>query len=512
MPIQAAQYLRMSTEGQQYSIENQESAIAKFATQRGFYIVRTYADSGKSGVVLSTRPGLRELLQDVIGHSTGCHAILVYDVSRWGRFQDSDEAGHYEFICRSNGLPVYYCAEPFENDGSQASALLKTMKRTMAAEFSRQLGIDVFRCKKSIVLQGFRVGGCAPYGMRRLLLSPDGKKRRILQLGMRKAVPSDKVILIPGPSHEVVCVRQIFQMLLQRGMGCSAIARELNRQGKRFRRDRVWTPESVHNVLTNPVYEGTNAWARTTQKLHTGQAKVPQHSWVVKCRAFEAIVPLGTVAKVKLVLEQRLIDTSWSDERILERVQELRKRAGTLSEGLIEKTPGMPSSRTIRAHFGSYQRVFELIGYKLPERYLDASAKAKSTIRLRAELIRRIRERFPSHVTTIRETYGREMLVVDAGTRVSILMCRALGALQPGGHNRWRIIPNHRERDNITLLCLLNETNTAIAGMVIFPKIAVCKTAQRLRDDDGWLATGINVGALDAFYEVVHSLSEHLPS
>ncbi len=27
-------------------------------------------------------------------------AILIYDVSRWGRFQDADESGYYEYICK----------------------------------------------------------------------------------------------------------------------------------------------------------------------------------------------------------------------------------------------------------------------------------------------------------------------------------------------------------------------------------------------------------------------------
>jgi DNA invertase Pin-like site-specific DNA recombinase len=45
--IPAAQYVRMSDEGQQYSIENQKYAIQKWADDHGFEIVRTYADSGK---------------------------------------------------------------------------------------------------------------------------------------------------------------------------------------------------------------------------------------------------------------------------------------------------------------------------------------------------------------------------------------------------------------------------------------------------------------------------------
>src|SRR5205823_719665 len=70
--------------------------------------------------------------------------ILVYDISRWGRFQDADEAGHYEFLCRSAGISVHYCAETFANDGTFPSVVMKTLKRAMAAEYSRELGVKVF--------------------------------------------------------------------------------------------------------------------------------------------------------------------------------------------------------------------------------------------------------------------------------------------------------------------------------------------------------------------------------
>ena len=47
-PIRAAQYVRMSTEHQKYSTENQSEIIVRYAAQRGITIVRTYADHGKS--------------------------------------------------------------------------------------------------------------------------------------------------------------------------------------------------------------------------------------------------------------------------------------------------------------------------------------------------------------------------------------------------------------------------------------------------------------------------------
>ena len=95
--IPAAQYLRMSTEHQQYSLENQSAATQKYAEARGFQIVCTYSDAAKSGLVLRRRPGLQQLLRDVVG-TPPYRVILVYDVSRWGRFQDNYESAHYEFL------------------------------------------------------------------------------------------------------------------------------------------------------------------------------------------------------------------------------------------------------------------------------------------------------------------------------------------------------------------------------------------------------------------------------
>src|SRR6266496_4773803 len=107
----AVQYLRMSTEHQQYSLENQSAAIQKYAKSHGLEVMQTYSDAAKSGLVLKRRHGLRQLLQDVVGGTASYRAILVYDVSRWGRFQDTDESAHYEFLCKSAGIPVHYCAE-----------------------------------------------------------------------------------------------------------------------------------------------------------------------------------------------------------------------------------------------------------------------------------------------------------------------------------------------------------------------------------------------------------------
>src|SRR6185437_17089207 len=92
--LRAAQYVRMSTEHQRYSIENQAAAIAAFAQQNGLTIVHTYRDDGRSGLRIKGRPALAELINDVRSGRAEFDHILVYDVSRWGRFQDVDESAY----------------------------------------------------------------------------------------------------------------------------------------------------------------------------------------------------------------------------------------------------------------------------------------------------------------------------------------------------------------------------------------------------------------------------------
>lgn len=130
----AAQYVRMSTDMQQYSTLNQQALIAQYAGDNGIEIVKTYVDEGRSGLRLAGRDALQSLLADVTSGQAKYEIILVYDISRWGRFQDTDESAHYEFICRRADKSIIYCAEQFTNDGSPMASIVKGLKRVMAGE------------------------------------------------------------------------------------------------------------------------------------------------------------------------------------------------------------------------------------------------------------------------------------------------------------------------------------------------------------------------------------------
>jgi len=64
--VPAAQYLRVSTDHQQYSLDNQSDVTGRYAAEQGFAITKTYTDAAKSGLHLKKRDGLKQLLKDVV--------------------------------------------------------------------------------------------------------------------------------------------------------------------------------------------------------------------------------------------------------------------------------------------------------------------------------------------------------------------------------------------------------------------------------------------------------------
>ena len=239
----------MSTEHQQYSTENQAEVIARYAAQHGMEIVKTYADSGKSGLTLAGREELQKLLAEAESGHADFSAVLVYDVSRWGRFQDVDESAYHEYICRRAGVNVHYCAEQFQNDGSPISTLIKSVKRTMAGEYSRELSVKVFAGQCRLIELGFRQGGPAGYGLRRQLIAMDGTPKELLSRGQQKSIQTDRVILVLGPAEELKVVRAAFETFEREEQIESQIAQSLNDRSLLTDLGRAWTRGDRKSVV-----------------------------------------------------------------------------------------------------------------------------------------------------------------------------------------------------------------------------------------------------------------------
>src|SRR5579883_1715905 len=357
----AAQYVRMSTEHQRYSTENQADAIRQYAERRGLEVVRTYADEGKSGLRMDGRDAIKQLIEDVQTGQADFSTILVYDVSRWGRFQDADESAYYEYICKRAGINVQYCAEQFENDGSPVSTIVKGVKRAMAGEYSRELSAKVFAGQCRLIEIGYRQGGPAGFGLRRLLVDQTGKPKSQLQRGEQKSLQTDRVIIVPGESVEIETVRWMYRAFVEEGRLEQEIAELLNAKGVPNETGGKWTRGRVHQVLTNPKYVGDNVWNRISYKLKKLRVRNTPEMWIRSNGAFEPIVERHLYDAAQAIIQNR--SRRMSENEMINRLRTLYQSRGQLSGLIIDDAEDLPSSSTYSARFGSLARAYQLVGY-----------------------------------------------------------------------------------------------------------------------------------------------------
>jgi hypothetical protein len=313
---------------------------------------------------------------------------------------------------------------------------------------------------------------------------------------------SDRVILVAGPRKEVACVRTIYRMAMN-GMGCPAIAKSLNQQGLTHGGN-PWITNSVRTVLTHPVYTGCHVWGRTTQKLHTPVTQVSPEKWIQKAAAFEPIVTRKAFCRLQAILKRRA-PGRWTDDLILRKLRALLARKRTLTQDLVERTPGMPSAQTICKHFGSFLGAYERIGYEPVRMPFLRAQEMLRTIALRESVIKQLETSFPTHVTVVRRYVSfRPTLYVDKKSPgILVLVCRTVRT--PNGNIRWQLIPKDSDHDKPALVCRLDSTNKGFHSFYLMPRLGL-RTYHRLKEDDPWLAAGRKLDGLSRFYELAKSI------
>jgi DNA invertase Pin-like site-specific DNA recombinase len=467
-PVPAAQYLRMSTEHQQYSLDNQADAINAYAAQHGFTVVRTYSDAARSGLRLKNREGLKQLLKDVMDGKKEFRAVLVYDVSRWGRFQDTDEAAHYEYMCKSAGVPIHYCAEMFTNDNSVSGLILKTLKRTMAGEYSRELSVKVKKGLSRLARLGYKLGGTPRYGLRRQLLDKEGRPRQILDSGERKCLVEERVILVPGPEEEVAVMRRIFHEFVNQRHSPRTIAASLNREGIPFIRGTKWRGGTIGIMLQDPHYMGMQVWGRTTEYLSSRSKKLSLEHWEICAKAFQPIIPAELFVNAQQVFANCTFRLS--DDQLLRRLKQTLDAYGRLNADIIDKSPLCPGTTAYFRRFGNLLNAYERIGYNPPRSRKQAESRARGML-IRESFIRSILEAFPDQIEEAKRS---------SGLFKRVLRCRKTGLLiavvvawryWTGNGTSWRVRPRPLELKRPTIVALLDPTNSRIESLRVFPRL-----------------------------------------
>jgi DNA invertase Pin-like site-specific DNA recombinase len=433
-PVRAAQYVRMSTDYQQYSTKNQMAGMAEYAARKNMKIVRTYTDEGRSGVILDKRVALKELITDVLLGRADFETVLVYDVSRWGRFQDSDESAHYEFICKEAGVKVEYCAEEFSNDGSLISNVMKSLKRAMAGEYSRELSNKVFTGQCRLIKLGFRQGGSRPYGLSRMLLDQNGNPKGMLVSGQRKHLQSDHVILKPGPEREIEVVREIFRQFVFEQKSESKIARELNQECIPNSIGRPWTNQTVRFVLSNENYIGNNIYNRVTCRLGKKPRNNSPNLWVRATDVFEPIIDPEIFSRAQRVhtASRKIL----ADREMLSRLGALLREKGRLSATLIDEADFLPDNGAYIRRFGSLRRAYKLIEYRprADFRYIDRGVFIASEMKKVAIGLAALVEKTGGSVVFDNTA---ETITINDTIRICLYVARSTHI--PGGGVMWRV-------------------------------------------------------------------------
>jgi DNA invertase Pin-like site-specific DNA recombinase len=464
----AAQYVRMSTDYQQYSTANQKAAIAAYAAAHGIEIVVTYEDSGKSGLTVSGRPALRKLIADVAAGQDVFDTILVYDVSRWGRFQDADESAHLEYLCRLGGVRLEYCAEPFSNDGTPFASICKVVKRALAAEYSRELSEKVSRGKRRLIEMGFRQGGSPGIGLRRCLVDSSGRRKAILNRGERKSIATDRVILIPGPPDEVAIVHRIYRDYVDRGLGSIAIAEALNREGVRSESGRPWSKAVVKRVLTSEKYVGDSVWARSSFKLRIARQQNPRETWARFDGAFEAVVSRSLFDQAQKVRAAR--SAVATDEQIVARLRTIYRKRGRITARLVKKDRFICVA-AIRRRFGSLIPAYELAGYR-PERDLAFLAHNKAAQSLRTATADAIQIGLRDRGVQVERLSGACRFLVNNEIRITVTVAQQRQSQRK--HPRWLVKPA-MTTDDLRIAVLMDGHTECAKAYYFFPRAELPK-------------------------------------
>lgn len=500
--LKGAMYIRMSTELQVESPENQERAIRTYAAEYGIEIIKTYADLGVSGITTEKREQFQTLIDDVEQGRNAYNVVLYLDESRWGRFVDSREAEYHRMRLERRNVVCQSCEKPLTLTSNIADRIMTLLRDESASDYCRQLSQKVWAGQCNLVAKGFRQGGVAGFGLRRMLLDETGSPKQELAIGQRKSLLTERVILMPGPNNERRIVLWIYDQFIA-GSGETEIAALLNARGVENHFGRLWSRGTVCEVLTNEKYVGNNLFNRTSGKMKSRAKPNPESEWVRKDHAFEPVVDMERFYTVQGIYRERNKKTT--DDELLQGLRDLYARQGRLSALIIDEADFLPPSSLFRTRFGGLLRAYRMIGYT-PERDYQYVAINQRLRTLHAEIVADV-------VRTIESLCGRQipidpescLLELNCNLFVSVVISRCF--ITPSGTRRWKIRFDSGLHPDITIAVRMDTRNAVIKDYYILPALEFSHEQLKLSEDNAGFLDGFRTDTLDYLLKLSVNIS-----
>lgn len=373
-----AYYRHSAQDRQENSVEIQQDQVRKFAQEHNITIIREFYDRGISGLSVEGRDGFNEMFHDYVeGNKEAFDFILVLDVSRWGRFQETDLSAYYTGLCAKHGKQVVFTSIGFPKNDDLIHGLHLSIERYRSAQYSRELSGKVWKGQQKITSQGFWGGGMPPYAMKRLLLDEQRNPVRALEAGEHKAIHNQRVTLTLGDPKEVEAVRIIFNLFTHDGKHPDEIAVELNCGNIPSPGGASWSRSSVFAILRNEIYKGVNVWNKTSQRLQSRTKHNPYEEWIRIPDSFEPIVPPEIFDLAQGIIHAKETERlkKYSDEYMLEKLKSVYEQYGMVSRKLISAFKDMASPERYASRYHSvdlaYQAMFRNIIEKARSQVVD---------------------------------------------------------------------------------------------------------------------------------------------
>lgn len=484
--LKGAVYIRMSTEMQTESPENQEREIRAYAALYGIEIVKIYADLGVSGMTAEKREQFQTMLDDVEQGRNTYNIVLYLDESRWGRFVDSREAEFHRMRLERKNVICQSCEKPLALTNNIADRIMTLLRDESASDYCRQLSQKVWVGQCNLVAKGFRQGGVAGFGLRRMLLSESGSPKQELAMGQRKSLLTERVILVPGPEEEREIVHWIYEQFIT-GATELEIASQLNAQGIQNHFRRPWSRATVCEVLTNEKYIGNNLFNRTSGKMKSRAKQNPENEWVRKERAFDPVVDAALFWAVQHIYKER--NKRFTNDDLLQCLRDLHARQGRLSALIIDEAESLPPSSLFRTRFGGLLRAYSMIGYT-PERDYQYVLINQRLRVLHAETVSNI-------IGEVEALCGRRIYVdpetflleLNHNLFISIVISRCF--VTPSATRHWKIRFDSGLHPDITIAVRMDTHNECVHDYYILPALEFSHKKIKMMEN--------NPGILDSF-------------
>lgn len=492
--VKVAQYLRMSTNLQEFSLDNQAQFIKKYADDNNMEILHTYDDAGKSGVSTSGRHDFNKLINDILTKEINIDAVLVYDVSRFGRFKDPQEGIYYKYLLKMNKVDVIYCAENLPANSDTETFILSSLMYAAGA-FSKNLSIKVFAGHVNLVKRGYYQGGVPGYGLKRKLLDNNNKAKMILNNGERKSLQTDRIVLVPGSKKETDLVKKIFNMFIFEGLNEYLIASKLNQEGYKYSDKSDWTRSRIHSVLINNRYTGKYTYNRTSQKLKTKRVQNPEEDWVEYNSFFKPIISEEKFRLAKEIIDNRSI--KMSNEEILEFLKKILSTHGKISGFIIDEEDNGPSSSVVASRFGGLLPAYKLINYT-PERdyrYLEIN----SSLRIKHDnIVNKIHQEINNSDVSILDN---KLITINKSLTFSIILsrCRKMGS----GKCRWIVRLDRSLNPEVSVIARMNSLNTEPVDYYILPSIESFENELCLKENNNLLFEMYRFDDIRTFFDML---------